>query len=117
MIKELGKFFDCRRFLEGKIFVFKEAKDWIEDGNVVGSRVSLVIEKDNTAYSEPNISNVYEKITFKVKGKSFDIPVGAVVAPVNANANLYLGKNEYGYTEMKLSAFCDDLKRVSASRS
>ena len=94
-MKGLGSFvsFDWARFSNGKTFQAVGCGPWVdfESKAKLGSKVEVVITKDDTAYPAKDgkvISNIFERLQFKV-AKDIAIPVGAIVEPVDAVATVY----------------------------
>jgi hypothetical protein len=94
-MKKLNMFsyFDWERFAEKKRFVSTGIQPWkdFESGEVIGTKVEAVIAQDGTSYGNKEgeiISNIYEKLTFKVP-KKIDIPMNVEIRPVNVEATVY----------------------------
>ena len=88
--------FDCTAFLTDKVLSATSCgplKDF-ETKQVTGSKVVVVITKDETHYKPKAdgtaITNLFEKITVKLPGKmGLTVPVGAVVELVNPVGTVY----------------------------
>ncbi len=113
-LKKLSQFikFDWDAFIAGKDFVCVGTSELVDYNtkNHLGTKVEAVIIKDATHYETKNgeaVSNVYEKITFKVM-KDIAVPHNARIVPVNVKAKAY-GDN--GFIN-KLSITCDDIQVV-----
>ena len=111
-MKGLGSFvsFNWADFAAGKTFQAVGCAPWVdfETKATLGSKVEVVITKDDTAYPKKDgkvISNIFERLQFKV-AKDVTIPVGAVVEPVGAVATVY------GDYRNKLSIKVDDVRIV-----
>lgn len=83
-MKKLTQFqnFDFDRFIDGKTLVVKDVKEWYEyqDGQItntqLGTRVELLIIRDDTEYANPEDSNSNFGETFSVKVENkFDLPL------------------------------------------
>lgn len=113
-IKEFNSF-DMLRFQQGKEFTVTSCRKWFDyddKSRQLGTRIEVAITRDDTKYAPSKngeaISNLYEKLTFKVS-KDVTVPVGAVVEPVNAVATVF---GDYGN---QLSIKADDVKIVGAA--
>lgn len=75
MLKGLNKFnqFDVESFLENKVLLYLKAESWeerTESGDSVrglGSKVSVLIARDDTDYGRSNATNFGEILTVKVR--------------------------------------------------
>lgn len=113
-MKNLNQFnsFDWEAFATGKVFRVVGASEWVdyESKTHLGTRVTVAIIEDNTAYKpgrDGNVStNLLEKITFKVS-KDITVPPGSVVVPVNAVATIY------GEFRNQLSVKADGIRVVA----
>lgn len=112
-MKGLGSFvsFDWARFAAGKTFQAVDSGPWVDyDSKAkLGSKVEVVITKDDTVYPTKNgkvISNIFERLQFKAP-KDIAIPVGAIVEPVGAVATVY------GDFRNKLSVKVEDVRVVN----
>lgn len=111
-LKKLNQFvtFDFNRFMSGKEFTCISVVEWLDYDTKkhLGTKVEVAITKDQTQYDlKPgeSVSNVYEKLTFKVK-KDVNPQLNSHIIPVNATAKAY---GENGFAN-KLSITCDDIK-------
>lgn len=98
--------FNWEKFAEGKTFVVIGTSEYQDHDTRahLGTKVECVIASDDTNYKNKNgeISNLYEKITFKVS-KDISVPLKSRVKPVNAVATIY------GDFRNQLSVKCDDI--------
>ncbi|MCM1149599.1 MAG: hypothetical protein NC319_05885 [Butyricicoccus sp.] len=82
---------------------------------IEGSRLEVCITRDGTHYDPPvkkdgtTISNLYEKLTVKVPGKTLTMPVGAVVTLVNPIGTIW------GDYRNQLSVTAEDVQAVTAA--
>ena len=86
-----------------------------ETKQVTGSKVVVVITKDETHYKPKAdgtaITNLFEKITVKLPGKmGLNIPVGSVVELINPTGTVY------GEYRNQLSITADDIKVIGAAK-
>ena len=71
-MKNLGQFFDYKRFFEGKRFVVTDNQPLqdFETKKVLGRKIEVAIAEDNTAYVPSNSgavqTNLFEKMKVKV---------------------------------------------------
>ena len=107
MLKKLNRFlkFDAEGFFGGKRFKAIGVQEWkdFETGKVLGKKIEVVIASDKTDYGCTDgevISNVYEKLVFKVR-KNEEIPMGAEVKPINPLCSVY------GEYRNQLSIVCE----------
>lgn len=114
-LKSLKYFFDIDRFLSGKVLKVKNVREWIENGATVGSKVYVVIDRDDTVYPEEVENALYEVLTLKVKGKNVSLPQQSIVTPVNPHASLYCHVNN-NFPEINITIVCDDVKVVTQSK-
>lgn len=117
-MKGLGQFrqFDWAGFSEGKTYQVVGISDWMDrdTGKRLGKRVDVVITMDNTQYEYRNgtrYTNLYERLTFKVEGDVTDVPIGDIVAPVDAVARCY------GDYSNQLSVTCKGIRVVQPQQS
>ena len=106
-MKKLNLFvkFDWGSFTSSKNFTATSCSPWKDQqGKVLGTRIETAITKDDTDYGEAGISNLFEKVTFKVPTPGIIIPVGTVVEPVNPVATVY------GQYRNQLSVKADSVK-------
>lgn len=94
-LKKLTQFikFDWQEFAKGKKFMVIGCRPWkdYDTQKVQGTAVDVVIVVDNTAYSQKEneqVTNLYEKLTFKIK-KSVSIPINTQVVPAGVTAVVY----------------------------
>ncbi len=94
-MKKLNQFleFNTKKFFEGKAFIATGSMPWkdFDTGRVRGTKIEVVIAKDDTHYDlreGETVSNLYEKLTFKVP-KAIEIPVNAQVEPKGVKATVY----------------------------
>lgn len=68
-LKGLSSFqrFDLEGFLKDKRLIYVKAEPWVDQGQEVGSKVTLQIIEDNTVYSKPETTNFGEQFKIKVK--------------------------------------------------
>lgn len=111
-MKKLSQFtdFNLKRFLEGKVLGAVGCSEWLDfkSKEHLGTKVEAAILKDETPYSQKEgetVTNLYEKLVFKIK-KDVTVPLGANVVPVNAVASVY------GEYRNQLSITADDIKVV-----
>lgn len=75
-MKKLKEFvrFDDKKFMNGKTFVFKDAKPYSADNGEQGYKFDLLIEKDNTEYTNPEDKyiNELEVMTIKMPNATQD---------------------------------------------
>lgn len=104
--------FDCNGFLKDKTTIVTACKPWTDyedKSKVLGTRVEVVIYQDNTQYKQKpgeNVTNLFEKFTYKVKRLNLQLPPKTVVTPVNPVGQIY------GDFRNSLSVTCDDLQVV-----
>lgn len=115
-MKKLSQFmrFDCEAFFREKVFQVTGASEWVDYTTKahMGTKVDVAIIKDDTQYKlkeGETVSNLYEKLTFKVR-KDVNVPVGAHVVPVNAAATVY------GDYRNQLSVTADDIRVITPSK-
>ncbi|MDO5765653.1 MAG: hypothetical protein Q4P84_08150 [Elusimicrobiales bacterium] len=113
-MKGLNQFlkFDWDSFSGGKEFTTTSVAAWVdfESKKHMGTKVEVVISLDSTQYRQKEgqqISNLYEKLTFKTT-KDVHVPIGAKVIPINVTATVY------GEYKNLLSVRCDDLRVVQS---
>lgn len=113
VLKGLHNFnrFEIDRFLKDKRLNVTGCSLWkdYDSGQILGTKVEVVIVEDNTPYKPKKdgtpVSNLYEKLTFKVD-KKVDVRIGEEVVPVNAVATVY------GDYQNMLSIKASDIKVV-----
>ena len=109
--------FDCAAFLKDKVLSVTTCgplQDY-ETKQVTGTKVVVVVTKDETPYKPKAdgtvVSNLYEKITVKLPGKmGLTVPVGSVVELINATGTVY------GEYRNQLSITADDIKVIGAAK-
>lgn len=113
-MKGLAQFsrFDLDDFLADKDLAVTGLGPWKDynSGTVLGTKVELVITRDETTYKPgkdgAQISNLFEKLTVKVP-KDVNIPIGSLVEVINGTATVY------GDYRNQLSIKAEDVKAVS----
>ena len=109
--------FDCTAFLKDKVLSVTTCgplQDY-ETKQVTGTKVVVVVTKDDTPYKPKAdgtvVSNLYDKITVKLPGKmGLTVPVGSVVEMINATGTVY------GEYRNQLSITADDIKVIGAAK-
>ncbi|MBR2134102.1 MAG: hypothetical protein IJ851_05260 [Eubacterium sp.] len=109
-MKKLNQFlfFDTNKFLEAKKLYVVGTSPITDNENVIGTKIQVVIFEDKTTYrcaEGETVTNQFEKFNIKVK-KAVDIPIGAIVSPVNPVGTLY------GEYRNNLSVSADDIKII-----
>lgn len=104
--------FDFESFAKDKVLVVTNVKEYVDYNTKqhLGTDLRVSIVKDNTVYKckpDQMITNVYESFSLKVN-KDVDVPIGARVIPVNAEATVY------GEMRNQLSVKCSDVQIVDA---
>ncbi|PLT57134.1 hypothetical protein [Mediterraneibacter gnavus] len=104
------EYFDAESFFDGKRFkvVGKQAWTDYKTKNIIGTKLEVAIFVDKTDYGCEDgevVSNIYEKLVFKVP-KDIDISMEVEVKPVNAICTIY------GDYRNQLSIVCDDIEIV-----
>ena len=111
-MRYLGQFtcFNFVAFADGKEIVAIESAPWMDFNTkeILGTRLTVAIIKDETNYGEKPSSNQYEKFTVKVK-KQIAIPMNTPIVLVNPEASVY------GDYHNMLSVKCDDVQVVNAT--
>lgn len=112
-LKKLNKFlyFDFDSFAKGKRFISVGQQEWkdFNNGNILGTRVEIVIAQDKTDYGLAEgeiVNNLYEKLIIKVS-KQITIPMNVEVRPINAVATVY------GDYRNQLSVIAEDIEIIS----
>lgn len=106
--------FDFDRFMQGKRLTVTGCGPWKDytNGQVLGTKVEVAITEDRTPYAPGKdgkpVSNLYEKLVFKV-GKNINVPIGAAIVPVGAAATVY------GEYQNQLSIRVTDIKAAQQS--
>jgi len=77
-------------FAKGKRFICIGCTPWrdFDHDEVLGTKVETAIIEDTTSYGDPEVTNLYEKISFKV-GKDLKIPINTEVKPKGVVATVY----------------------------
>lgn len=112
-LKALREFngFDIDSFLQGKRLTATGCTPWKDyaSGQPLGTKVEVAITEDKTPYKPGKdgtpVSNLYEKLVFKVN-KNINVPIGAAVVPVGAVATIY------GDYQNQLSIRVTDIKVI-----
>ena len=95
------------KFAKGKVFTVTSCAPWKDQNdNIVGSRIMTAITQDDTDYGIEGVSNIYERVTFKIPKVGVVIPIGATVEPLNPVATVY------GQYRNQLSVKADDVRVV-----
>ena len=109
-LKKLNQFnhFDTEEFFSklSLIAIGKSAWKDFASGNVLGTKVEVVIASDKHDYYTQNgevVNNIYEKIMIKIP-KEVDVPMNAKVRPVNPVATIY------GEYRNQLSVTAEDIE-------
>lgn len=118
MLKRLGIFneFNFTKFSKEKEYVTCgkpiEWTDYKDKSKVLGTKVPVVIVKDNTDYGTDTETapNLFEKLFFKIP-KSISVPVNTYVIPVGP-----FQARVYGDYHNQLSIICTDIKIVPQER-
>ena len=104
--------FDLKSFLNGKVLQVVSCGPLTDyqTKEVIGTRVGAVITEDNTVYrptkSGAQVSNLYERLNIKVRGKDLSSAPGNVVELVNAVGVVYGERNN------QLSISAEDVRVV-----
>jgi len=114
MLKHLGQFsdFGIERFLADKTTMSTGCSQLIDYDTKehVGTKVEGVFTRDDTQYKQKNgenVTNLYNKIVYKVMKKGLNVPVGSIIVPVNPKATVY------GEYRNQLSITCEDIQIIS----
>ena len=59
--------FDLDEFLRDKRLFYLKSTPWVEQGQEVGSKVTVQILQDDTVYQRPETNNFGEQLTIKVR--------------------------------------------------
>ena len=112
-MKKLGLFtrFMWDDFANGKRFMCVGCTPWrdFDSDELLGTKVETVIVEDNTSYGDPNVTNLYEKVTFKVS-KDVKIPINMEVNPKRVTAIVF------GEYRNQLSCTAEELAMVSRDK-
>lgn len=103
--------FSWNEFAQEKRFISIGIREWVnfDTKEHLGTKIDTVIAKDNTDYGVKDgevVSNIYEKITFKVP-KDINIPMNVEIQPKKVKASVY------GEYRNQLSVIADDIVVVS----
>lgn len=104
--------FDSKAFLAGKVLraVSCGPLTDYQTKEVIGTRVGAVIAEDNTVYrptkSGAQVSNLYERLNIKVRGKDLSIAPGSIVELLNPVGVVYGERNN------QLSISAEDVRVV-----
>lgn len=105
-MKKLGLFtyFDWDGFATEKVFACTGCSEWkdFSTGVHLGTKVEAAIIQDTTDYGDSTISNLFEKILFKVP-RDIQVPVGVEIQPSGVQASVY------GDYRNQLSCTADDI--------
>lgn len=103
--------FDYQGFMREKRVRATSIKPWkdFETKKILGTKVEGGITFDKTDYQDPNVSNLYEKLVYKVNKpmEQIAVKVGDYFEGVNVQAKLY------GEYQNQLSITCDDVRVVN----
>lgn len=112
-MKKLNQFleFNVEKFFEGKVFVTTGISEWrdFDTNQKKGTKVETVIAKDETRYDLKDgelVSNIYERLIFKIPNKEIKeikVPMNAQVMPKNVKATVY------GEYRNQLSCIAEDI--------
>ena len=115
-MKKLHNFnaFDFPAFANGKDFQVTGVTKWIDfdTKEELGTKVTTAITRDDTSYPQKDdeqVTNLYEKLDFKVPKDSVLVKIGDCIEPVSPVATIY------GEFRNQLSVKCDDVKVVQRS--
>lgn len=104
--------FLIEEFLKGKELTVTNIKPWqdFDSKEILGVKVEVAITKDDTVYPagrDGNVmTNLFEKLTFKVPKNSVDVKANDIVTPVHPVASIY------GDYQNQLSITADDVVAV-----
>lgn len=113
-MRHLTEFFDSERFFRDKVLIATGCEEWRDfdnKQNLLGTKVNVVIYQDNTSYQQKQgqvTTNMFEKLTIKVKQPKLQIAPKSKVVLVNPTCRVY------GEYSNMLSVTCDDLQVISA---
>ena len=114
-VKKLGQFsvFDIERFLKDKKLMTTGVSPITDDdGKRIGTKVQVVILEDNTEYrvaEGEQVTNQFEKFNIKLNKVVDNVPMNAIVVPVNPVATVY------GEFRNNISVTADGLKVIQRS--
>lgn len=104
--------FQTEKFLKDKELTVTNIKPWqdFDTKEILGVKVEVAITKDDTVYSAGRdgtvMTNLFEKLTFKVPKNSVDVKANDIVTPVHPVATIY------GDYQNQLSITADDVVKV-----
>ncbi len=111
-MKKLNNFlyFDFEEFIKDKRLMTIGQQPWKDftTGNVIGTKVEVVIASDKTNYQNKEgevVNNLYEKLIIKVPS-NVDIAMNTEIIPINAIATVY------GDYRNQLSIVAEEIKIV-----
>lgn len=112
-LKKLNKFqyFDFEEFSAKKKFISVGQQEWKDynTGNILGTKVEVVIAQDKTDYGTSEgeiVNNLYEKLIFKIP-MQITLPMNVEVRPKNSKATVF------GEFRNQLSITADDIEVIS----
>ncbi len=106
--------FQTEKFLKDKELTVTNIKPWqdYDSKETLGVKVEVAITKDETVYPAGRdgtvMTNLFEKLTFKVAKNSVDVKANDIVTPVHPVATIY------GDYQNQLSITADDVVAVKA---
>lgn len=100
--------FDFDSFSKDKLYKVTSVSEWLDYDTKahMGTKIGTVIIKDDTQYKQKDgesVSNLYEKVTFKIPA-DIKVPCGSLVVPVNAVGVVY------GQYRNQLSVTADNIQ-------
>lgn len=111
-MNRVNEFFDWKRFSEGKEFQVVNISNWTEynnKDNILGTSVGCVITQDETVYSDPSSTNLFEKIYFRIPAKMEIIlkyvKPGMILRPADVTAKIS-GKASGSFINYNASIEC-----------
>lgn len=109
---KLFQVFQTEKFLKDKELTVTNIKPWqdFDSKEILGVKVEVAITKDDTVYPagrDGNVmTNLFEKLTFKVPKNSVDVNANDIVTPIHPVASIY------GDYQNQLSITADDVVAV-----
>lgn len=106
--------FQTEKFLKDKELTVTNIKLWqdFDSKELLGVKVEVAITKDETDYPAGRdgtvMTNLFEKLIFKVPKSSVDVKANDIVTPVHPVATIY------GDYQNQLSITADDVVKVPA---
>lgn len=106
--------FQTEKFLKDKELTVTNIKPWqdFDTKEILGVKVEVAITKDDTVYPSGRdgtvMTNLFEKLTFKVAKNNVDVKANDIVTPVHPVASIY------GDYQNQLSITADDVVKVHA---